>query len=156
MDQQFGGGSLCSLVSRLRYRQLALLVALGEHGNLHRAAAAIHVTQPSATKLVRQLERLFGGRLFDRLPRGMHPTELGSEALAFAQRAMAHLHRFEVDLEHRSRGGKGRLLLGAIPGAASDQVARAIAELKRQRPLLAISLLSRAVNSSYRYYWPAR
>jgi DNA-binding transcriptional LysR family regulator len=59
-------------------------MALAEHSNLHRAAEAVHMAQPSATKVVRDLERSFGFRLFERLPRGMHPTELGTEVLAFA------------------------------------------------------------------------
>src|ERR1700745_2424941 len=70
---------LSHLVGRLRYRQLALLVALGEHCNLHRAAEAVHMAQPSATKVVRELGRLFGFPLFERLPRGMHPTPLGAD-----------------------------------------------------------------------------
>ena len=82
---------LSHLVGRLRFRQLSLLVALGEHRNLHRAAEAVHLAQPSATKLIHDLEQLFEVPLFERLPRGMQPTELGTEVLGFAKRALVDL-----------------------------------------------------------------
>jgi len=59
------------LTRRLRFKQLALLVALDDHRNLHRADEAIHLTQPSATKLLRDVETICGFELFERLPRGM-------------------------------------------------------------------------------------
>ena len=133
--------TLSHLVGRLRYRQLALLVALGEHRNLHRAAEAVHLAQPSATKLVHDLEQLFGVPLFERLPRGMQPTELGAEVLAFAKRSLIDLQRFAEDLDNKRKGGYGQLMIGAIMGAAPDVVARAMADLKKARPLLSIRLM---------------
>jgi DNA-binding transcriptional LysR family regulator len=133
--------SFSHLVGRLRFRQLALLVAIGEHRNLHRAAQAVHLAQPSATKLVHDLEQLFGVSLFERLPRGMQPTELGIEVLAFAKRILVDLQRFAEDLENKGKGGYGQLMIGAIMGAAPDVVARAMADIKKQRPLLSIRLM---------------
>jgi len=132
---------LSHLVGRLRFRQLSLLVALGEHRNLHRAAQAVHLAQPSATKLVHDLEQLFGVPLFERLPRGMQPTELGAEVLGYAKRALVDLERFAEDLESKRQGGYGQLMVGAIMGAAPDVGARAIADMKKERPLLAIRLM---------------
>ena len=87
------------------------------------------------------LEQLFGFALFERLPRGMQPTELGAEVVAFAQRVMVELQRFGQDLESNAAGGYGQLMIGAIMGAAPDVVARAMADIKQKRPLLAIRLL---------------
>lgn len=133
--------ALSHLLGRLRFRHLSLLVALGEHRNLHRAAQAVHLAQPSATKLIHDLEQLFGIPLFERLPRGMQPTALGAEVLAFAQRSLVELQRFSEDLDRKRTGGYGQLMVGAIMGAAPDVVARAMAEVKRERPLLAIRLM---------------
>jgi DNA-binding transcriptional LysR family regulator len=133
--------SLSHLIGRLRFRHLSLLVALGQHRNLHRAARAVHLAQPSATKLIHDLEQLFGIPLFERLPRGMQPTDLGAEVLAFAQRALVELQRFSEDLDRKRTGGYGQLIIGAIMGAAPDVVARATAEVKQERPLLAIRLM---------------
>jgi DNA-binding transcriptional LysR family regulator len=133
--------ALSHLIGRLRFRHLALLVAIGEHRNLHRAAQAMHLAQPSATKLVHDLEQLFGVPLFERVPRGMHPTDLGTEVLAFAKRMLTELQRFSEDLDNKQKGGYGQLMIGAIMGAAPDVVARGVADMKKQRPLLAIRLM---------------
>lgn len=133
--------SFSKLLGRLRFRQLALLVALDEHRNLHRAAEAVHLAQPSATKLVRDLELVFGFSLFERLPRGMQPTELGAQVAAFAKRMLVDLERFAQDLDDKRQGGYGQLVIGAIMGAAPDVVARAIADIKQHRPLLSVKLL---------------
>jgi DNA-binding transcriptional LysR family regulator len=129
------------LLGRLRFKHFALLVALDQHRNLHRAAEAIHLAQPSATKLVHDLELVFGFPLFERQPRGMQPTELGAEVLAFARRTLADLERFTEDLENKRQGGYGQLVIGAIMGAAPDVVAHAMADLKQRRPLLSVKLL---------------
>jgi DNA-binding transcriptional LysR family regulator len=129
------------LLGRLRFKQLALLAALDEHRSLHRAAEAVHLAQPSATKLVHDLERDFGFPLFERLPRGMLPTELGSEVLVFARRMLIDLDRFTEDLDNKRRSGYGQLVIGAIMGAAPDVVAHAVADIKQRRPLLLVRLL---------------
>ncbi|RJF83349.1 LysR family transcriptional regulator [Azospirillum cavernae] len=132
---------LPTLMNRLRLKQLALIAALGQQRNLHRAAEAVHVTQPTATKMLHDVELVFGFPLFERLPRGMQPTELGQEVVRFAARLLADFDRFAQDLEGKRRGGYGQLVVGAIMGAAPDVVARAVADLKADRPLLVVRLL---------------
>jgi DNA-binding transcriptional LysR family regulator len=134
--------SLGHLVGRLRFRQLSLLATIGEYRNMHRAAAAVHMAQPSATKMLRDVERVFGFPLFERLPRGMRPTELGTEVLAFAQRALGDLARLSQDLQHQRTGGSGKLVIGTIPGAAPGPVVRAVVDLTRKHPRIAVKLFA--------------
>src|SRR5215207_11643266 len=63
--------------ARLKTRQLLLLVAIAEEGNIHRAAEVLHMTQPAASKLLKDLEDVLDVSLFDRLPRGMRATWYG-------------------------------------------------------------------------------
>ena len=57
-------------------RQLRHLLAVAEHGNFHRAARAVHLSQPALTKSIQQLERQFGATLFDRTGRRVEPTPM--------------------------------------------------------------------------------
>ena len=57
-----------SLLMRLRMRQILLLARLGADRHLGRAAKALHMSQPAATKLLRQLEETLAVSLFTRLP----------------------------------------------------------------------------------------
>ena len=52
------------LRTRLNVRQLALLVALDDLRSLRRAAGEIAVTQPAATRLLRDVETALGVQLF--------------------------------------------------------------------------------------------
>jgi DNA-binding transcriptional LysR family regulator len=130
------------LPCRLRFKHLTLLVALDKHRNLHRAADAVHLAQPSATKLIRDLERLFGFRLFERLPRGMEPTELGNEVVTLARRLLEELERFAQHIDNKRNGGCGQLVVGAAVDVGPDVVPRSLSALKHQYPLLSVKLLS--------------
>jgi DNA-binding transcriptional LysR family regulator len=130
-----------ALVNRLRFKHLALLVALDDARNVHQAADAINVAQPSASRMLSDIEEAFGFRLFERNARGMQPTSLGVVTLAYARRALTDLTRFAEDLDVKRHGGHGQLTVGAIMGAAPDLLAQAIAALKTERPLLNVRVL---------------
>ena len=54
IDRDFSGS--IAMLRRLKSRQLLLLVALSEARSLRKAAAALNMTQPTATKLLQDLE----------------------------------------------------------------------------------------------------
>jgi DNA-binding transcriptional LysR family regulator len=134
-----------SLQARVRARHLALVVALADLGSLRRAAAAIALTQPAATKLLHDLEDAMGAPLFERHRWGMSPTPAG-DTLVLAARGMlndlAHAH---ADIAARKRGAVGSLRIGAVTGAVPRFLAPAIVALRRERPGLRVYAL---VNSS--------
>ncbi|SEJ03865.1 LysR family transcriptional regulator [Paraburkholderia diazotrophica] len=130
-----------ALVNRLKFKHLALLVALDDARNVHQAADAINVAQPSASRMLGDIEEALGFLLFERNARGMQPTPLGVVTLAYARRALADLTRFAEDLDMKRKGGHGQLTVGAIMGAAPDLLAMAVAALKTERPLLHVCIL---------------
>jgi DNA-binding transcriptional LysR family regulator len=133
--------SSIALVNRLKFKHLALLVALDDTHNLHQAAEAINVAQPSASRMLGDIEEAFGFLLFERNSRGMQPTPLGVTVLAYARRTLADLTRFAEGLEVQKKGGHGQLTVGAIMGAAPDLLALAVTDLKAERPLLNVRIL---------------
>jgi DNA-binding transcriptional LysR family regulator len=132
------GGSRSKLLARLRYKHLCLLVALDEHRNLHRAARVVHLSQPSASKVVQDLELLFRTPLFDRLPTGMQPTELGAVVLAFARHALGDLKRVANLLDQRREARGEQLIVGVTTNLLPGSVAQAVLDLKRSRPRLVV------------------
>lgn len=138
MSQHFAA---VALVNRLKFKHLALLVALDDTRNLHQAAEAVNVAQPSASRMLGDIEEAFGFLLFERNARGMAPTPLGVVTLAYARRALAELTRFAEDLDVKRRGGHGQLTVGAIMGAAPDLLAMSVAALKTESPLLNVRIL---------------
>ncbi|UYG00764.1 LysR family transcriptional regulator [Halomonas sp. GD1P12] len=133
--------SLHSLTTRLRYKHLLMLSTLGKRRNLHQTAASMYMSQPAATRMLSEIERIFGCQLFERTPRGMQPTGLGDMLIEFADNALARLDRCAEEMHRYQLGGRGQLTVGAIMGAAPDLVAQSIIEMKRLRPLLQIRLM---------------
>ena len=129
------------LANRLRMKDLVLLCALDSCRNLHHAAEQIHMSQPSATKMLQEIEHAFGMTLFERQPRGMLPTDLGREVVIYATQTLAALKNFAQDLTVKKGGGYGFLVVGTIMAAAPDVVAHAILRLKARHPLIHVQLL---------------
>ncbi|MFX1681434.1 LysR family transcriptional regulator [Mitsuaria sp. CC2] len=131
-------------VSRLRFRHLQFLDILGKTRNLRLAAEQMHMTQPAATKVLMDIEEMLEARLFDRLPRGMRPNELGLFTLRYAHSALDGHRKFIDEFSTLKQGGHGHLTIGAISGSAAHLLIAAVAELQRLRPLLVVKVLEQS------------
>ncbi|AEC20768.1 LysR family transcriptional regulator [Pusillimonas sp. T7-7] len=117
------------LRSRLKIRQLQLLSSLGETGNLHRSAVQLSMAQPTATKLLQQLEAVLEVELFERSKRGMAPTTHGLAMIRHARCLLADLDAARDEMHALSEGSSGTLTVGIMVSSASTILPRAIAEL---------------------------
>ncbi|MGE3328902.1 MAG: LysR family transcriptional regulator [Acidimicrobiia bacterium] len=68
-------------------------IALAEHGTFTRAAATMHMTQPSLSYVISRMESELGTALFDRRPRAVALTPAGEALLAPARAAVAEADR---------------------------------------------------------------
>ncbi|SFU84006.1 LysR family transcriptional regulator [Pseudoduganella namucuonensis] len=135
------------LRARLKTRQLLLLIALDEHRNIHRAAEALHMTQPAASKQIKDLEEMLDVRLFDRLPRGMEPTIYGETMIRHARMALTSLSLAHDDVVALKAGLVGQVEVGVIMTPAMALLPQAIAAVKKQAPLLRIGVHVEPSNS---------
>jgi LysR family hydrogen peroxide-inducible transcriptional activator len=117
--------------------QLRYAIAVAETGNFTRAAERSHVTQPSLSQQILNLEREVGHKLFHRLGRKAVLTEAG---ITFIERARRIL--FEVDnaakelSDHPSLDR--RITVGAVPTIMPYLLAPVIARCRDQFPNLLI------------------
>jgi DNA-binding transcriptional LysR family regulator len=128
------------LKARLKTRQLLLLIALDDYRNIHRAADELHMTQPAASKQIKDLEEMLNVRLFDRLPRGMEPTIYGETMIRHARMALTSLSLAHDDISALKAGLAGQVEVGVIMTPAMALLPRAIARIKEQAPLLRIGV----------------
>jgi DNA-binding transcriptional LysR family regulator len=126
--------------ARLKTRQLLLLVAMEEEGNINRAAQVLNMTQPAASKLLKDLEDMLGVQLFDRLPRGMRPTWYGETMIRHARMALASLSQAHDEIEALKAGRYGQVSIGAITGPGMTLLPPAVALVKQEHPSLRVSL----------------
>jgi DNA-binding transcriptional LysR family regulator len=128
------------LLSRLRMRQLQLLIALDDHRSLHKASSALSITQSAASKAVRELESMFDAPLFERTKTGMIPNQFGHCVIRYARLLTADLDALCEDVAQIRSGRGGRLAIGAIMGAIPDLVVPAVKALQASQPNLSIEV----------------
>lgn len=133
------------LTTRLKLRQLALIVALAERRSLRQAASDVAITQPAATKLLRDLEDAVGLPLFTRHPWGMAPTAYGDALVRHARGLLTGVDEARNELSALAAGATGSVRIGGVTGAVPGLLAPAIRRMQRERPGVKLFVL---VNSS--------
>jgi len=128
------------LKARLKTRQLLLLIALDDYRNIHRAAEELHMTQPAASKQIKDLEEMLDVKLFERLPRGMEPTIYGETMIRHARMALTSLALAHDDIVALRAGLAGQVEVGVIMAPAMALLPRAIARVKEEAPRLRIGV----------------
>jgi LysR family transcriptional regulator, hydrogen peroxide-inducible genes activator len=121
-------------------RQLQYLKLLAEHGAFGKAAEAAHVTQPTLSAGIQELERTLGAPVVDRARSGVILTPVGEEAL---RRATVILNEAEELVDAAKNAGQplaGRFRLGVIPTIAPFLLPGALPLLRDRFPRLRLFL----------------
>lgn len=123
----------------LTLRQLEYLVAVVDLGSLSRAAALLHVTQPTVSHQLALLERRVGVPLFDRVGRGVRPTDAG-RSLAGTGRELLELGRRGLDAARRTGSTDEVLTVGVVASLAATILPPALAAWHAEEPAVAVQL----------------
>lgn len=128
-------------LSRLKLRQLRLLIAVGSHGNIQNAARELSISQPAATKMIQDLELDFEVTLFNRTNRGVIPTVFGDTLIRHGKLIFAQVSNAAQELDDLSDGNSGRVVVGTLLAASSGLLPAAINTLLTARPKVAIKIM---------------
>ena len=126
--------------SRLKARQMIFLVHLDEQRSVLKAADACGMTQPAASKLLRELEEAFDVRLFDRHARGIEPTWFGEVLVRHARAVLSEITLAQQEIAALKGGLAGQAAIGTVLSPGTSLVPQAIEVAKRRRPGLRISV----------------
>ena len=133
--------SFSTVCNWLKFKHLVLIDTLARTRNMHAAALHMNLSQPAVSKMLREIERLLGFDLFERLPRNMPPTALGEHVVRYAQIALNDANKFVDQISSLREGGHGFLKVGAIFAATAVVLPDAIVQLKQRWPLLSIEIV---------------
>lgn len=97
----------------MNLNHLAIFHAIAETGSVSAAASQLHISQPAVSKQLREFEHNLGLPLFDRLPKGMRPTEAGLLLREYARRIFIAEDEAERRLAELNDLRAGRLAIGA-------------------------------------------
>ncbi len=98
--------------------QLKIFCKVVELQSFSKAGESVHLSQPTVSSHIKDLEEHFGTRLVDRLSRQVMPTKAGELLFDYARQLIALRDQTEAAMAEFSGKIKGRLVLGGstIPG----------------------------------------
>jgi DNA-binding transcriptional LysR family regulator len=118
----------------LELRLVRYFTVVAEHANFSRAAAELHLAQPSLSRQIQRLEHRLGVRLLDRTPQGALLTEAGKAFLPEA-RALLQAAR-QAALTARAYSPTGKVVIGYVEDLV---ITPAVRELRRRHPTADVS-----------------
>src|SRR5262249_19671268 len=117
-------------------RQIQYAVAVAEMMSFRRAAELCHVSQPSLSAQIAELESALGVPLFERDRRGVLVTAAGQELLARARRVLLEADDFVEAANRFVDPLAGTLRIGVIPTIAPYLLPRVVPALRKAYPHL--------------------
>ena len=128
------------LISRLRLSQLELLAAMDRTETLSAAAREVNLTQPAASRLLRELSSDLHVVLFDRIGRVLRPTAAGRALIRKAVGLIADLDRTQQEIEAIDSGLIGTVSIGAGVSSCYVIVPAALKLLMDESSQIAVSV----------------
>lgn len=124
----------------MNFKQIETFRAVMLSGSMTAAAEALHTSQPNVSRLIAQLERTNGFKLFERVGGRLVPTDEGALFFADVERAFIGLQSLETSAQNLKRGGTGRLRIGAVPSLTHGLLPAIIQRFRQQNPDVSISI----------------
>jgi DNA-binding transcriptional LysR family regulator len=124
-----------AMIDRIR----ALLIVI-EEGSVNRAAVRLRITQPALSRQMKSLENDVGGKLLEREPSGVKPTDLGHTLVKSMRPVMESYDNAFAEVRRHARGLRSELRVGYLYSAAQSMLAPALARLSKTHPDLKLRL----------------
>ncbi|MEO6983947.1 MAG: LysR family transcriptional regulator [Paralcaligenes sp.] len=114
------------LFGRLRLKQLNLIIAIGRHNSLRRAAVELAMSQSTASKALQEAELILGDRLFERRRDGLYANQFGECAINYAHAIRKDVIALADELTEIKTGHGGKIRVGVIMGGVPKILKSAI------------------------------
>ncbi|MGV4987549.1 transcriptional regulator CynR [Streptomyces sp. NRAIS4] len=124
----------------LELRHLRYLLAVADHGNFTRAAEDLHISQPTLSQQIKQLERTLGTQLLDRTGRTVRLTDAGEAYAHHARSALRDLAAAERAVHDVQDLSRGQLRLAVTPTFTAYLVGPLTAELHTRHPGITLTV----------------
>lgn len=126
----------------MELRVLRYFLAAAQEENITRAAEALHVTQPTLSRQLQQLEEELGVRLFVRGKRKLGLTEAGMLLRRRAEEMVELADKTEQELSAPTRELSGTIFIGSAETVAAKALPPLLEAFHREHPLVRYDLIS--------------
>ena len=118
----------------MELRQIQYALALAEKLHFHRASEELHISEPTLSQQIRQLERELGVDLFRRDRHGTELTAAGATFVANGRHILSLVQSMVDATRLTAMGQAGRLAVGAVGSASVGLVPRMLARYRASYP----------------------
>lgn len=125
----------------MELRQIQYALALAEKLHFHRASEELHISEPTLSQQIRQLERELGVQLFRRDRHGTELTAAGSTFVTNGRHVLGLVQGMTEATRLTAIGQTGRLTVGAVGSAAAGLVPRLMARYRASYPGVRVELV---------------
>jgi DNA-binding transcriptional LysR family regulator len=129
------------LGTRIRLRDLQILIRVVQLGSMAKAASHLSISQPSVSQAIADLEHAVGARLLDRSPHGVVPTIYGDIFLKRGLEAFDALRQGLRDVERIAIPGAGDIWIGSADTWLIGFIPAVIQRLAQHHPNVAVHAL---------------
>ncbi|WP_413674450.1 transcriptional regulator CynR [Massilia cellulosiltytica] len=131
----------------MQLRLIRYLLAVAEHGNFTRAAEALHVSQPTLSQQIIQLEDILGVTLLDRSGRTVKVTDSGRVYIEHAERALRELEAGRRAIHDVQDLARGELRLATTPTFTAYLVGPLLAAFHARYPGITVRLQEKSLDT---------
>ncbi|AMB58823.1 LysR family transcriptional regulator [Microterricola viridarii] len=124
----------------MNLEQLQSFVEVARTGHFTRAAAQLHLAQPSLSRQIATLEAALGAELFHRVRGNITLTAAGESLLPLARRMLADAEAVRYEMQELAGLRSGRVRLGATPTLCISLVAEVLTAFHTAYPGIQLHL----------------
>lgn len=120
---------------------LTYFMEVARHRNFTKAAQALHISQPSISKMIKVLEEELGVPLFARTTRQIELTDAGKAVLNEAQHIIHSFQNLKSELSDVMQLKTGNILFGLPPMVGASFFPKIIGQFNHKYPGITIKLI---------------
>lgn len=128
--------------SRIKLRDIHILMAVEQAGSMNKAAVALNMTQPAVSRSIAELERALGVSLLDRNAQGVSPTAYGRALLDGGTAVFDDLHQAVKNIEFLADPAAGEVRIGSGAVHATTFVSAVIERLSQHYPRIVFHVVT--------------
>jgi DNA-binding transcriptional LysR family regulator len=124
----------------MKHNQLRAFLTICESGSIQEASRILHISQPSLSRSIKELETELGVHLLVRSNRGVTLTIYGEHLLSRARLILEEVKRAKDEIETLKGRTGGHIIIGVSPVTPSSRFVNCLARFSKRNPKVSIQI----------------
>ncbi|MGD8189277.1 LysR family transcriptional regulator [Brevibacillus ginsengisoli] len=125
----------------MELRQARYVLAVASERSFSKAAALLHLAQPSLSQQIAKLEKEWGVQLFHRYSQQIELTDAGERFVQVAQALIDKAEGLEREMRAYAKADSGKLVIGSLPITGTHVLPNVLSAFHQQYPGIELKLV---------------